>query len=191
MSSDKNNQSFASRMLLKAADKCNLNDIQAALDLGADPSATDEHERTPLMLMAAGAGSAIELEMLIKVSNLDAQDSDGWTAILWALNFNPVVFESLLSAGANPRIADCDGETPLMRAAFVHNMDAVKRLAPLSDLAAKDDEDHTAESRADSEGFCEIADYLRAAALAKKEAELLEMIASEKSPAGKAAAIRI
>lgn len=186
MASDAENQAEASLMLLRASDKGHFAEVQAALSLGADPMAVDENGRTPLMLMSAGACSPAELETLIKVSNVNAQDSDGWTALFWALHFNPKLFEALLSAGADPLIADGYGETPLMVAASANNMSAVKRLAPISDLAAKNKEGQTAENKADSERFPKIASHLRAVELAKRERELFELIACDKSASPKA-----
>lgn len=62
-------------------------------------------------------------------ADVDKQDRDGWTALLFAATNNqPSVVQLLVSAGADPNIAGNQGETPLIAAVLAQDAPLVKLL---------------------------------------------------------------
>lgn len=103
---------------------------------------TDEHGRTSLM-RAAYANLSNEAELtkqneirttmtlllLDKGAIIDAQDKDGWTAMMWAAWSNlPKVVQTLIERGATVTHADRQGNTALMIAAGRGNAAIVQSL---------------------------------------------------------------
>lgn len=81
---------------------------------GADINRADAHGERPLILAACnGRVGVVQFLLSQEGMDLDAQDADGCTALLKASFDGRVeVLRLLLAAGADPRIANNDGETP-------------------------------------------------------------------------------
>jgi ankyrin repeat protein len=97
--------------------------VQAAIDKGADVNAHDNHGRTPLFLAAANNKNPVVITTLLKAgADIKARDKDGRTALMGAASFNqnPSVITTLLKAGADIKAQSKGGATALMRAAM-HN----------------------------------------------------------------------
>ena len=64
-------------------------------------------------MSAAAHGYADVLAYIIeKKCNLNAQDEDGWTALMYAVAAGSVEnVQRLIAAGANPKIKNSDGDT--------------------------------------------------------------------------------
>lgn len=94
------------------------------LDEGADPLVTDAQGGTGL-IHAADAGNVGVVRILLSTDEKDRIDrvnAYGWTALLEAVllgggdDEHAQIVSMLLEAGADPRIADADGVTPLQHA---------------------------------------------------------------------------
>ncbi len=99
-------------VLLECLNKDRLVFFEMLLEAGADPMATDFVGNNSLHKSAL-RGRLDFVCLLIKYqADLDAEGSDGFTAINYAANFkNWDVVEVLLAAGANPDIPDWYGVT--------------------------------------------------------------------------------
>ena len=85
---------------------------------------------TPLMAGATfGRVAVVEVLLSRKEIKIDRQDNFGWTALYRAsLQNHPVALIPLLQAGADPRISDRDGNTPLARASEESNEECIQLL---------------------------------------------------------------
>ncbi len=96
--------------------------VAALLDLGVDfQGAIDEYGSTPLISSAMDGWTEQVCFLIARGANVNAQDSDGMTALAWAAKIDPghtSIVEALLTAGADPSIASNDGRTPLQWAEF-------------------------------------------------------------------------
>jgi len=100
--------------LMFAAQKGHFNVCRVLLERGADCHMQNGKGRNALML-AASWGHARTVEMILKydVSVIDAQDTDGRTALHHAMGVNQAVCSRvLLSYGANQSVTDADGRLP-------------------------------------------------------------------------------
>jgi beta-lactamase regulating signal transducer with metallopeptidase domain len=97
-------------------------DVQAALDRGADVNERDKSGMTALIWAASSDGNPAVISVLLKAgANTEARDPEnGGTALLWAAwnNRNPAVIDTLLKAGADIEARNKHGWTALMWAAF-------------------------------------------------------------------------
>jgi ankyrin repeat protein len=96
-------------------------DVQTAINKGADVNARQNGGMTPLML-AAGFNEDPEVAttLLEAGANVDAQNKNGETALMWAAqyNTNPEMIATLLKAGAKIETqTKALGQTALMWAA--------------------------------------------------------------------------
>ena len=89
--------------------------VSILLDRGFDINRRANHGMVPLMTAAVhGHVGVVELLLSRKEIEIDRQDNIGWTALyLASFNNHSEVIELLLRAGADPRISDNDGDTPL------------------------------------------------------------------------------
>lgn len=125
----------------------------------------DDQGRNPLMWLAyvnyenpaaivrADSTRGPIADALIQVRpDLNAQDKDGWTALMWASwSGLPGVAEKLLQAGASPSLMDRQGNTALMLAASRGNVAVVKVL-----LNAGADRTAVARNSKNAAGFAEV-----------------------------------
>ena len=172
------NTAEATRALLRSADQGLWENAAEAVKRGADVRALGVDGRTALMMMASDS-SCPSLAFLIQGSDVNAQDEDGWTAMMWATHFGPdeQFIAELLAAGASAKIVDQDGCSPLMAAAQTGSTRAVKLLAPHSDVEARNHKGCTAATLANDQGFKFAFEYLREFSLAQKEAAALDSCA--------------
>lgn len=85
-----------------------------------DPKVTAESDEKRLPIVEALAKSGAQL---------DAEDRDGWTALMWASwSGLPKITGKLLDLGASTKVADHQGNTALMLAAQRGNVEVVKAL---------------------------------------------------------------
>ncbi len=94
-------------------------------------------EGTPLIL--AAQGDSVELvELLLPLSNPNAQSDDGMTALMHAVRpcGSPEIIKALLRH-CDPKWTNADGFTALMHAAYSCNPDTVALLLPESDVCAR------------------------------------------------------
>jgi len=74
---------------------------------------------TPLMRAAARADTESMKAALVKGAAVDAADSSGWTALMYAAaGYNSMPVQLLLKAGADPNHVSPRGDTPLMASAI-------------------------------------------------------------------------
>ena len=90
--------------------------ISVLLQAGADAKTADDDGVTPLMRAAdKGRIENVKLLLAAKADVNAARVSDGWTAIFWALGEQHwKIADALLDAGADVKIANKNGFTPLI-----------------------------------------------------------------------------
>jgi hypothetical protein len=113
-------------------------EARKALAKGANPKSRNERGLTTLM-WAAFVGSEAIVKELIPLSDIEAVDNGGTTAIGWAARSqNQAVVAALLLAGADAKAVNRNGKTALMLAADKSIFEVVALLAPVSDVWRKD-----------------------------------------------------
>ncbi|XP_046566195.1 serine/threonine-protein phosphatase 6 regulatory ankyrin repeat subunit A-like [Haliotis rubra] len=120
--------------------------LQALLEKGADVRIKNKKGQTPLH--CAARNKCMEcVELLVRLSDVNAQDSDGDTPLLCnflsAKPHSHKVLQALLEKGADVRIKNKKGQTPLHCAARNKCMECVELLVPLSDVNAQDSDGDT------------------------------------------------
>ena len=103
----------------------------AFLAAGAATAAT-----TPLIDAIKTAQRAQAVTIITnKSADVNAAEADGSTALLWAANLNDAdLVARLLKAGANPKVQNKLGSTPLSEAAFNANTEAIKALLDAGEI---------------------------------------------------------
>lgn len=112
----------ANSAFLLAASTGQIDLVRLALDHGADLASTDRYRGTALTV-AAQHGNVEVVKLLLRAgAPVDHVNALGWTALLEAIvlgdgssRYESVV-ELLLDAGADPNLADRDGNTPTRHA---------------------------------------------------------------------------
>lgn len=105
--------------LMMAASRGSLESMDALIAAGANMEFKNRWGQTAL-ICAALVADVDKVTKLIPGSPLNATDASGMTALNVAaggVENSTAVVAALLAAGADPKIADADGVTPLMRAA--------------------------------------------------------------------------
>ncbi len=96
-----------------------------AVLVGATSFAAD----APLAEAIKSGRRAAALELLSKKADVNAAESDGSTAVLWAASLDDAdLVARLLKAGANSKVRNQLGATPLSEAAFNSNTEMIKAL---------------------------------------------------------------
>ena len=131
-------------MLRNAARDGSLDDLRQALALGADPRLLEPiSQRTPL-IEAALADATECVKELLPLSDPDAADEDGDTALFVAARRGKTETFFELLALSNPKIPNNDNDTPLIAAISGGNILCVNALIPLSDANAQGNNGRTA-----------------------------------------------
>ena len=158
------------------------------LKAGADPLARDKKGRTILMALAYGSSSPAQLDQLLPVSDVNAQDDKGLTPLMFCVKSiyagSPENMQSLLAAGANANLIDENGDTALMMAVRGRSFDRVQILAGKTDLSIQNKKGETAASLAIERGKMEILDELCAQMTPEQAAEAGRMTLRALLPKG-------
>ena len=117
--------------------------VRLLIEAGASATRCDQDGRSPLHF-AAHYGDAPILEMLVRVSRLNAQDARLQTALIHAACMGPIgSLKALLDAGANPAVTDendrnaLDWAIALGRNEHVHLLTEIGALMSAPMLAVK------------------------------------------------------
>lgn len=105
----------------------NLEIVRFLLDKGAKINIKDKEKRTAILMIAdsfADDKRKIARLLISNGANVDAQNDDNETLLMWACNENVEITKILLEAGANPNLKDKDGDTALSMTVS----DEIKRL---------------------------------------------------------------
>ena len=106
------------------------------INKGASPLSVDRTNRSPLMYAILG-GNLKSVEFIIseKRNIEDIEEGFGWTPLILAANLgNSQIFDVLLQNGADVNGQGKQGETALMQAAFVNNLNIVNTLLNNDDV---------------------------------------------------------
>jgi ankyrin repeat protein len=112
--------------------------VKALVDAGANPKAVEARGMTPLMLAAASDHADAEtVRFLIPLSDLSARDTNGETALDWALKSGATPIAGLLKAAKAPAGAAANraAATPPTAAPVAHRA-AIDRSVPLLERAS-------------------------------------------------------
>jgi hypothetical protein len=95
-----------------------------------DPNALNSDGETPLMEATYNGDLKAVDQLLNQGAEIDAQDADGWTALMCAIKFDyPEIATRLLERGANPNLKTFeDGTTALIIAATMGRLGIVRDL---------------------------------------------------------------
>lgn len=140
--------------------------VRVLLENGVDINSRDSGNNTPLILAVANKKYLVAEELLSRPGcDVNAQNSDGWTALHYAAHMAAGV-DMLLAVGANPNLYNEDGNTPLMLAAIEGFSKVVNNLAKARcdvNLKDKSDAEKTAMHTIALKGHTEcIVDLLEA-----------------------------
>ena len=104
------------------------NDIMLSAD--SFLSDTSIEEDAAVMAEAVAKGDVEKVKELLNDGVYpDAQDTDGWTPLMWAAqDGNVEMINILIEAGADPNIIDYYEETALIRAIYSNNVEAINSL---------------------------------------------------------------
>ncbi|WP_341823962.1 ankyrin repeat domain-containing protein [Wolbachia endosymbiont (group A) of Udea olivalis] len=169
-----------------AAKHHRLDVVKYLIEKGANTNAKDKDEKTPLelaiqenyadiveffkqtqldkeLLMAAEKGDLEKVrDSIIRGANVNAQDSQGWTPLFWAIqnnNFN--IVELLLDNSADIKVKDNEAWTPLHWAVQLGSLDVVERLVERgADFNASTADGRTPLDIARDKGYDNVVNYL-------------------------------
>ncbi|XP_071114654.1 uncharacterized protein [Haliotis cracherodii] len=121
--------------------------LQALIEKGADACIKINKDKTPLH--CAALQPCLEcVKLLLPVSDVNAQDSDGNTALHCSLmseeDHSHEVIQALVEKGADVGIKNKEGETLLHCAAKGQCVESVELFLPVSDVNAQDSDGNTA-----------------------------------------------
>lgn len=192
--------------------------VKLLLAKGAEIDAQDEYGKTALMLAASSGNAAVVGALLDGGASVNLIDNKGLTALLYSLDDENMAHGEerktlparrmeaarriLLAKGVDVNAANQDGETPLIRAVRLANVDMVKALlARKADANRSDVFGDTAVTLAYNSGNAELETllpasslklkrqpanvlnaFLRAAVEKKDEAKVKELLAAGADP---------
>jgi len=93
----------ATEALFQAARSGNLNDAKAALDAGADPTARDDEQMTPLHWAVVGGDTDLARLLIEKGADPAARDDQQWTPLHLAAWGRCTEFVKLLEDAAKDK----------------------------------------------------------------------------------------
>lgn len=117
------NSSGETALMLAAAFPTHFRIAQLLVEAGADLAIKTTDTGMNALMIAASNNNLPLVKLLVKAKGikLDEQSGDGLTALMFAIHEgNLAEVRELLNAGANPSIADSQGNTPLTAAARVY-----------------------------------------------------------------------
>ncbi len=164
--------------------------VKLLLDKGAEIDAQDEYGQTALMFAAERGDVAVAGALLDSGASVNLTDNKGLTALLYSLDDEnmargeeyktlpkrrmEVAQKILLAKGVDVNAANKDGETPLIRAVRVENIEAVKALlAKRADANRSDVFGDTAVTLAYASGKAELETLLPATSLKRQPPNVL------------------
>ncbi len=115
--SDPNERTEQDKRLFRAISNDNLEGVQEALQVGANPNAIEGHHHTALSRAVVTDNSKIVGHLLDRGADPNARSGSGETPLHYGHLASRKVREQLLTAGANPNGFDQIGQTPLHLAA--------------------------------------------------------------------------
>ena len=115
-SSDPNGRNEPDKALFTAIANDNLEGLQEALDVGANPNAIEGHHHTALSRAVANDSEQAVEVLLNRGADPNARSENGETPLHHSHQASPEVFDKLIAAGADPNARDLRGITPLHRA---------------------------------------------------------------------------
>ncbi len=113
--------------LMKAVSTGNKARVKKLLAQGADVLVVHPITHETLLMMAIKNPNILEMLLKKDTSNINAQDDDGWTALMFG-NAPEESIELLLKYGADMEIRDKEGRTALSWAASSGNIGALQQL---------------------------------------------------------------
>ena len=105
------------KALFRAISNDNLEGVQEALEVGANPNAVEGHHHTALSRAVVTDNSKIVGHLLDREADPNARSGSGETPLHYGHSASRKVRDQLLTAGANPNGFDKIGRTPLHVAA--------------------------------------------------------------------------
>ena len=139
--------------------------IRQAIKDGFDADTKDPENRTPLMFASYSAQTEIVNMLLEAGAEVNAQDTTGTSALMWAASApnGRETVDALLKAGAEINMVDKNEHfSALMWAASEGQLENVKLLVEKgADISLTDIEGDTAESFAAKAGHYAVARYLK------------------------------
>jgi uncharacterized protein len=154
--------------------------VRHMLAKGAKPSAQNKSGRNALMM--ATECEPETLQALLALCDVDAQDRDGWTVLMFAAYAGlDETVEALLAAGANAKAVDHNGASALHMAAIQGSAYAAAAVARASDLDQVNALGQTAEQTAIERGHGGVAEAI-ARERARREREALSEAAGSPAP---------
>ena len=115
--SDSNERTEQDKRLFRAISNDNLEGVQEALVVGANPNAVEGHHHTALSRAVVTDNSKIVGHLLERGADPNARSGSGETPLHYGHLTSHRVRDQLLTAGANPNGFDQIGQTPLHLAA--------------------------------------------------------------------------
>ena len=144
---------------LMAAATCKNNAACLRLIRASDPNAVDRYGRSALMLACAN-GADESARALAKISRINDQDCDGWTALSYAARMNQPACGLALAKEGAADLPDLFGVTALIAAADRGCRELVEEL--LGRKAVDKSEVLRAEEKARESGHGDVADLIAA-----------------------------
>ena len=112
-----------------ACDNGRLKLVSLLLSIGANINAVTGSGTTPLMVACKSTDHVIVQRLLQEPTiDIDAVDSNGWSALHFAVFATSIVLNALVTKGGNPNVRDTSGWVPLDYAITFDKIDAISAL---------------------------------------------------------------
>ena len=110
----------------------NQDEIEEALNSGADVNSSDNEGRSPLMIASRYNNDLEVIKILLdQGANVNSRDDSGHSSLMYSLaedNVNQKVTKVLIEAGANVNIKNIEGFSPLILASMGNRLEAIELL---------------------------------------------------------------
>ena len=116
--------------LIRAIKNNDKDKVLLLINNNANVNQINKKGESPLISASRYGLSLDTIDLLLeKGALINAQDNNGWTALMWAIDQNEQkIAESLIKKEANVNLANKTGETPLMKAASKGLVDLIELL---------------------------------------------------------------